>query len=154
MDRTIGLAASFIGVTVVYSVLSTIWVSADPGWYDDLRRPSFQPPDVVFGIIWPLNFLALGVVGVLVSRRAPGPALSLLVAFVVSVVFALGWAYLFYVPHALVAAAISLGLAAILTWVMVVLAWRVAPGFGIGLVVYAGWLTVATVLAAAYAQLN
>jgi translocator protein len=154
MDRTTGLAAGFMGVTLTYAVLSTIWVSTDPGWYDGLRRPSFQPPDIVFGVIWPLNFLALGVVGVLASRRDSGAAGPMLAVFAVSVAFALGWAYLFYVPHALGAAALSLGAAAMLTWIMVALAWRIAPGLGLGLVVYAGWLSVATALARSYAQLN
>lgn len=154
MERTTVLAAGFIIVTLGYAVLSTIWVSSDPGWYDALRKPGFQPPDIVFGIIWPLNFLALGVVGVLVSRRAPESAGTILAVFAVSVGFALGWAYLFYVPHQLGAAAVCLAIAAVLTWLIVALTWRVAPALAIGLLVYAAWMSIATALSVAYSRLN
>jgi tryptophan-rich sensory protein len=51
-----------------YAVLSTVWTGRDPGWYAGLARPSFQPPDLVFALIWPLNFLALFAVGVWFTR--------------------------------------------------------------------------------------
>ena len=70
MDRSSWLAVAFVAVVVVYAGLSTVWVSSDPGWYARLSKPSFQPPDLVFGLIWPLNFLALGLFGVLLARRA------------------------------------------------------------------------------------
>ncbi len=154
MNRSTLLAIGFIAVTVIYAVFSTLWVSSEPGWYAALSKPSFQPPDVVFGVIWPLNFLALAVVGVWSARQGPDTATTMLGVFVVSVAFALGWAYLFYVPHQLVAAAGCLLVAAILTWVLVALAWQIAPGLGLGLVVYAGWMSVATALATSYARLN
>jgi translocator protein len=154
MTRANALALGFVVVTVVYAAVSTVWVSHDPGWYAALRKPSFQPPDAVFGIIWPLNFVAVALVGVLVSRRAPEIAAPMLVIFAVSVCFALAWAFLFYVPHHLAAAAIMLGVAAVLTWVVVALGWRVGPIYGVSLLVYAAWMSIATALATAYARLN
>jgi translocator protein len=149
------ISGAFLVVVVAYAALSTVWVSSDPGWYDRLAKPSFQPPDLVFGLIWPLNFLALGIVGWQLGRTQPsGSALVALGVFAVSVCLALGWAYLFYVPHALVPAAACLAAAAVLTWVLVALAWRAEPWFGIGLLVYAAWLSVATALAVAYARAN
>jgi translocator protein len=154
MDKSALLSGGFIGLTVTYAALSTVWVSSDPGWYSSLHKPNFQPPDIVFGLIWPLNFLALGVVGVMISQRAPARAVTILGVFFISVGFALAWAYFFYVPHQLGVAAIMLGVASVLTWVMVILTWRITPILGAGLLVYAAWLTIATALARAYAQLN
>jgi translocator protein len=76
------------------------------------------------------------------------------VLLTVSVCFALGWAYLFYVPHLLLPAALCLLMAAALTWVLLALAWRANPAYGLGLLVYAVWLSVATALAFSYAQRN
>jgi len=42
-----------------------------------------------------------------------------LAALAVSVGSALTWAYLFYVPHALAAAAIALGVSAVAAWLLV-----------------------------------
>ena len=156
MDRSSWLvAAGLLVVVVAYAVLATLWVSSEPGWYARLDKPAFQPPDVVFGVIWPLNFLALGVVGVLLSRSEPTrTALGLLVLLAVSAGFAVAWAYLFYVPHLLLPAALCLLVAVVLTWALVALAWQANPAYGLALVVYAGWLTVATALAFAYARTN
>jgi translocator protein len=155
MGRSVVLIVGFLAVVAVYAVLSTVWVSADPGWYARLSKPSFQPPDIVFGLIWPVNFITLAVVGVLIARSdRTGVAVITLVTLTFSVAFALGWAYLFYVPHRLGGAAACLAIAALATWVLLGLAWTVRPAYGLSLVVYAGWMTTATALAFGYARLN
>ncbi|MEO5852431.1 MAG: TspO/MBR family protein [Nocardioides sp.] len=151
MSRTVVVATAFVLVVVAYAVLSQAWVSASPGWYAALARPPWQPPDWVFGVIWPLNFLALATTGVVLARSSPDTAVLALVVTVASVVCALLWAYLFYVPHALTASALALGVAAVLTWVLVVVAARGIAWTGLLLTPYAVWMTVATSLAAWYA---
>lgn len=48
-------SAAVVLLVVLYAVGSGIWVSANPGWYAVLVRPSWQPPDVVFALIWPTS---------------------------------------------------------------------------------------------------
>lgn len=147
--------AAWIAVVVVYAGLSSVWTAHDPGWYARLEKPSFQPPDLVFGIVWPLNFLALLVVGAWVTRSSTmtlvWPATLVLAA---SVVAALAWAWLFYVPHRIGAATVALAVAAALTWVLVALVARSLPWAGALLVPYAAWLSVATALSVQYSRLN
>lgn len=89
-------------------------------------------------MIWPLNFLALVVVGVLLARadsvRAVAVAVvragAVLAVLTVSVVLALGRACLFSVPHALSASALSLATSVALTWVVLVLDSQVIGGRG------------------------
>lgn len=152
--RTGVLTGGYLALVGAYAALSTVWVSHDPGWYAGLQRPWFQPPDVVFGIIWPLNFLALAWVGVLLARDEPELGWRLLPVYFLMVVAALSWAYLFYVPHALVAAAIALATAAALTWALVVLLALTRGWWGLLLVPYACWMSVATALSVGYARLN
>jgi tryptophan-rich sensory protein len=127
------------------------WTASDPGWYTGLPRPWWQPPDLVFGVIWPLNFAALCVAGMAVVLNSPlrdvWPWLVLLTA---SVAPAVGWAHEFYAPHHLGRAAILLAGAAILTWLLVVVTATLVPWAGWVLVPYAIWLTVATSLAVGY----
>ncbi len=141
-------------LVVAYAVLANAWNGRDPGWYDRLPTPSFQPPDLVFGLVWPLSFLLLLVAGVTAIRSAtPDQAWTATGVLAASVVLALTWARLFYVPpHRLVAAAAALAGAAALTWVLVVLVARVEVRGGLLLVPYAAWLTVATALAVAYSR--
>jgi tryptophan-rich sensory protein len=47
-------------------------VASDLGpWYDALEKPSWQPPDRAFPIIWTLIFALTALAGVIVWRRAP-----------------------------------------------------------------------------------
>lgn len=147
------LAAGVVVVVLAYAVLATRWISADPGWYDGLTKPAWQPPDWVFGVAWPYNFVALGVAGLTLALQHPGrSSAGWLLLLAVSVGFALGWAYLFYVPpHRLAAAAVSLAVAAALSWGLVALAWRTQAWTGWVLLPYAVWMTVATSLSIGFA---
>lgn len=154
---TAGRVAAAVVVLVVvgaYAALAVRWTATDPGWYAALPRPRWQPPDVVFGVIWPLNFLALCVSGLaVVSRAAPREVAVWLVLLVASAALAVGWAHEFYVPHRLGAAAVLLGAAAVLTWLLVVVTGGLVAWAGWVLVPYAVWLTVATSLAVGYWRL-
>jgi tryptophan-rich sensory protein len=141
-------------VVGAYAALAVRWTATDPGWYAALPRPAWQPPDVVFGVIWPLNFVALCVSGLaVVSQAAPRDIAAWLALLVASVAFAVGWAHAFYVPHHLGRAAVLLACAAILTWLLVVVTHGLVAWAGWVLVPYAVWLTVATSLAVGYWQL-
>ena len=144
-----------VALVVIYAVGSARWVSTNPGWYAGLARPAWQPPDVVFGLIWPYNFVALAVVGVVVAQRgSPTAVTAWLVVGAASVACALAWAYLFYVPHRLGAAAVALAGAALLTAALVGLTWSVTRGGALALVPYLVWVCLATSLAFGYARLN
>ncbi len=151
MSARVALVAATLGVVAVYAVLSGRWVSADPGWYASLPTPSWQPPPWVFGVAWPLNFLALGVAGTVIAWTRPaGESVRFLVVLAVSVVAALTWAHQFYVPHELGRAAVALAVAAVLTWVLALVAGGSITWAGWVLVPYAGWMTVATSLSVGY----
>lgn len=142
-------------LVVAYAVGSGVWVTTSPGWYTSLARPGWQPPDAVFGIIWPYNFVALAVVGVLVAQRGSAATVSAwLTVAAASVICALGWAYLFYVPHRLDAAAVALAVAAALTAVLLGITWAVTRGGALALLPYLVWVCLATSLAIQYARLN
>lgn len=148
-------AISWCGVVVVFATLANAWNAHDPGWYSALERPSFQPPDAVFAVMWPLNFALLLVVGLTFVRTSPaGIAWTATGVLAASVVLALGWAWLFYVPHWLGAAAGCLVGATVLTWVLLVVVARTEVWAGLVLAPYALWLSVATALSVAYARLN
>jgi tryptophan-rich sensory protein len=146
---------AWCALVALFAGLANAWNGHDRGWYAGLERPFFQPPDVVFGVMWPLNFLLLLVVGLTSVRTAPAArgwsATGILAA---SVVLALGWAWLFYVPHLLGPAAACLAGAAVLTWVLLVVVARHETWAGLLLAPYALWLSVATALSVAYARLS
>lgn len=154
MDSRLIVALSTVGVVVLYAALSSYWTSRRPEWYASLPRPRWQPPDIVFAIMWPLNFLALGIASWVMGYTQPRvAAITFGVTLTASVVFSLSWAYLFYVPHRLGMAASSLALACVLNWTLIVIAYNTEPWIGFVLLPYAVWLTIATSLAFGYAHL-
>lgn len=149
--------ATAVGVILVltYAIGSGFWVSNSPGWYSSLNRPPWQPPDYIFGLIWPYNFVVLGIAAVRVSNVLNRSELIIwLTAFALSVIAALSWAYNFYVPHNLQFAAISLAATTLLTLPVLILTFRVSLLLGIALVPYQIWVAIATTLAWGYYTRN
>lgn len=142
-------------LVVVYALGSGVWVSAGREFYLGLNRPPWQPPDVVFGLIWPYNFVVLAVAGVVVAAHASRSSIIWWLALTaLSVVAALTWARMFYVNEALWPAAVALGVATVLTIPVVIITWRTAWWSGALLVPYVLWLGVATSLAVGYSVRN
>jgi tryptophan-rich sensory protein len=150
-------SASVIGIAIVllYAVGSGLWVNTGDGWYRNLNQPSWQPPDFIFGLIWPYNFVVLAIAAVVVSQRASKPVVAIYLAlFAASVVSALVWAYQFYRPHNLVAASIALMVTVLLTVPMTVTLFTVSVPVALAVVPYQVWVAVAATLSWRYSQLN
>ena len=148
---------SVIGVATVfvYAIGSGLWVNTGDNWYRSLNQPPWQPPDFIFGLIWPYNFVVLGIAAVTVSNQlSTTKAIIYLSIFALSVVFALTWAYQFYRPHNLFAASIALALVAILTLPMLFFIYQASLGVFLATIPYQLWVITAAYLSYNYAKLN
>ena len=151
------LVASSIGVALVliYVIGSGLWVNTGDGWYRGLNQPAWQPPDFIFGIIWPYNFIVLGFAAVIVSNRLSAALIATyLTVFAITVACALTWAFQFYRPHNLEAASTALSCVAVLTFVLVVIASRASLPLALALLPYQVWVLIASFLSWTYARLN
>lgn len=149
--------AAIVGIILValYAIGSGFWVSSNSGWYLSLNRPPWQPPSWIFGVIWPYNFIVLGICAFVVARNlTKGLVVTWLALFAVSVIAALLWSYLFYVPHNLTGAAIALPITALITIPITALTFRASIGYGLALLPYQIWVSVASSLAIGYALRN
>ena len=149
------LAGIGIVLVLIYAFGSGFWVSSSPGWYASLNRPPWQPPAFIFGLIWPYNFIMLGVAAFNVAQSLNRiQTISWLTLFALSITAALIWAYQFYVPHNLTFAAIALGVAALLTIPVLYLTFKASLLVGILLIPYQLWVVIATTLAWGYSTRN
>ena len=151
------LLGSVIGIAIVaiYVIGSGLWVNTGDNWYRTLNQPSWQPPGFIFGIIWPYNFIVLGIAAVTIAQRAT-TALSItyLTFFGLSVACALIWAYQFYRPHNLQFAAIALAGTVLLTLPLVMIAFKTSTSIGVALLPYQIWVATAATLSYQYSKLN
>ena len=148
---------SVIGVVIVfvYVIGSGLWVNTGDNWYRSLNQPSWQPPDFIFGLIWPYNFVILGFASVAVANKlSTTNAIVYLSIFALSVAAALTWAYQFYRPHNLYAASIALAVVAILTLPMLYFIYQASVPLFFATIVYQLWVITATYLSFTYARLN
>ncbi len=155
METKYLLAGTGIFLVFAYAIGSGVWVSSSPGWYATLNRPTWQPPDFIFGIIWPYNFVVLGFAAYNVAQSlSRNLAITWIVLFAASVASALTWAYQFYVPHNLSIAATALVITAILTLPVLYLTFKASILLGILLVPYQIWVIIASTLAWGYSTRN
>ena len=155
MDFKFAATAIGISLVLIYAFGSGIWVSSSPGWYSSLNRPPWQPPNFIFGIIWPYNFIMLGVATFNVAQSLNQTQTILWLAFLgASVAAALTWAYQFYVPHNLSLSAVALGIAALLTIPVLYLTFKASLLIGLLLVPYQIWVAIAATLAWGYSTRN
>ena len=152
--KSLGAGAG-IAIVAIYVIGSGLWVNTGDNWYRTLNQPSWQPPGYIFGIIWPYNFIVLGIAAVTIAQRATTTTtLIYLSFFALSVACALIWAYQFYRPHNLEFAVIALFGTALLTLPMLVIAFRTSIPIGIALVPYQVWVATAATLSYQYSKLN
>ena len=144
-----------IAILAAYVIGSGLWVNTGDNWYRTLNQPSWQPPGFIFGLIWPYNFIVLGIaLWVIASKASPVLVATSLVLFAISVAFALRWSYLFYEVHDLKGATVSLFTTVILTIPLLAIAISQSIKVGIALIPYQIWIFTAAALNVSYASNN
>lgn len=126
-----------------------------PGWYAGLAKPSFNPPNQVFGPVWTLLYLLMGVSLYLVWRKPRGRERSGAVRwFFIQLALNVLWSILFFGLHSPWAAFADILLlwAAILAFMLS--SWRISRTSSALMVPYLLWVSFAAVLNLAIALLN
>jgi tryptophan-rich sensory protein len=153
------LAGTALAVTAAAASGSVASPNRTPGWYDRLRKPSFQPPKAAFPIAWTSLYTDIAVTSAnSIDRfREDGrdeDARSYAAALGVNLAINAGWSWLFFRYHKLGASALG---AAALTASSADLVRRAVdadPRKGWALLPYPLWCGFATVLATSIWRLN
>jgi translocator protein len=127
------------------------------GWYQSLRRPPFTPPDWLFGPVWTVLYVTIGVSAWLVWRRvdvAMARKRAALLAWGWQVALNAAWPSAFFGARSP-----GLGVVAILALLVsiVVVIRRFRPlhrGAALLLLPYLGWVCYATYLTVFFWRLN
>ncbi len=79
------------------SGLSTI--DAITNWYQFLAKPSFNPPNWIFGPVWTLLYLMMGISLGIIWHSTNNSRKKAMQLFAVQFVLNLGWSFLFFNLH-------------------------------------------------------
>lgn len=120
---------------------------ATGGWYDRLDVPAFNPPTWVFGPVWTVLYLLIGVAAWLVWRHTDSPQrTTALTWWVVQLVLNAAWTPLFFGAQALWAAFIEI----VVLWVAIIattwMFWLVERPAMLLMLPYLAWVSFAAVL--------
>jgi tryptophan-rich sensory protein len=116
-------------------------------WYAALQKPSWTPPNWLFGPVWSLLYLMMALAAWLVWRRVGiAAAAAPLALFGLQLAFNVAWSGLFFalrMPGAAFAEILVLWAFILATLIAF---WRVSPGAGILMAPYLAWVTLAAAL--------
>jgi tryptophan-rich sensory protein len=144
-----------VGLVFIYAIGAAALSNTGNYWYRSLQQPSWQPPDYVFGLIWPYNFIVLAFAAVyVVNRLTTTNVVIYLSIFAASIIAALSWAYQFYRPHNLSAATVAITFVATLTVPMLYFIYQASKALFLAACVYQIWVIIASLLSYNYARLN
>ena len=130
--------------------------SAIPDWYADLRKPSWQPPNWIFGPVWIMLYLLMGIASLLVWRKgSKGKATRFaLTLYGLQLVANTAWSLLFFGSKRLGWAFAEI----VALWALIAATltafWRIDRRAGLLLVPYQVWVSFAGVLNAAIWRMN
>jgi len=145
----ISFCASFIGSVATFSGDSF-------GWYDSLKKPVFTLPGWVFGPVWTILYLMMGIAAFLVWHKGVSKShvRVALLCFVVQLFFNAAWSPIFFGFNSAGWALLDI----ILLWFAILATvlsfWRVHRIAAVLLLPYIAWVSFAAILNAGIYLLN
>ena len=68
------------------------------GWYRTIAKPSWNPPDAIFGPVWTTLFLMMAIAAWLIWKRGVGRTIPLTL-FGLQLLFNIAWSWIFFGLH-------------------------------------------------------
>jgi benzodiazapine receptor len=148
--------ASSVILSLLIGGVSGIATSGEiNGWYQNLNKPSFNPPNWVFGPVWTLLYLLMGVslylIWILPASKEKNKAI---VVFFVQMTLNFFWSFLFFKFKLMGWAFVEI----VILWVLIIwtisLFYKLKKSAGLINIPYLLWVTFASFLNLAYFLLN
>ena len=137
----------FVVLTVAAG--SLVGYSTIPGpWYQGLQKPSFNPPNWIFGPVWTALYVLIGIAGARVFIRERGNWLPKI--WFLQMALNLVWSPVFFILHRSDLALVVL----IAMLIAITLAWSRDRPSALLFLPYAAWVSFAGLLNGAIWQLN
>ena len=138
MIRNRYLVFLYIFIALVLGGLSSSNTASDP-WYQSLIKSSLNPPGYVFGIVWPILYVLMGVSAFLTYSKVYK-------LFLLQLVFNTMWSWLFFAFHMPVVALLNFWILIALNIKLFVKMLRLDSISGILFIPYIVWLCFASYL--------
>lgn len=142
-------------IIIAFLVLATASSGAifKPGdWYEQLRRPSWTPPNWAFPVVWSILFIAIGVSGWMVwQAQGLGLAMGL---WLLQLIFNAIWSWLFFGRQRMDLAFVDVCALFVTIIAYIAVASQVSQVAALLFVPYAVWVAIAATLNRTVWRLN
>jgi len=129
--------------------------SAVPEWYATLNRPSFNPPNWLFGPVWTTLYTLMGISLFLIWKQIVSKERNIAIfVFFLQLALNFCWSFIFFYFNMIGLALIEIILLWISIVIMLVLFFKIKPIAAYINIPYLLWVTFATILNASYYFLN
>lgn len=127
---------------------SLFTTSSIPTWYASIQKPSFNPPNWVFGPVWTTLFILMGISLFLVWRHgyADRQVKIALVLFAVQLVLNITWSFMFFGLRNPLAGLLEIAVLWISIVLTIVYFYNISRAAGLLLVPYILWVSFAAFL--------
>ncbi|MXO59321.1 tryptophan-rich sensory protein [Altererythrobacter salegens] len=129
--------------------------TAQSPWFEALAKPPTFPPPALFGVVWTVLYVMMGLALALVCAAWGARVRAWAIAvFVVQFLVNLAWSPVFFAMHQITGALAVIAALDVLVVITVLLFWRVRRLAGVLLLPYLAWILFATLLNWQFLQLN
>lgn len=145
-----------IAIPLVSGSLSGLAIAEHiSSWYSTLNKPSFNPPNYLFGPVWSVLYILMGI-GLYLILQTPKSAMRTksILLFAVQLILNLSWSFIFFNAQSPFAALIIIGLLWIAILMMMIYFHTLSPIASYLQIPYLLWVSFASVLNAAIWLLN
>lgn len=126
-----------------------------PEWYATLNRPSFNPPNWIFGPVWTALYILMGISFFLIWKQETSKERNqAILIFFLQLALNFAWSFIFFYFNRIGFALVEIVLLWISIVIMLVWFYKVKPLASYINIPYLLWVTFATVLNAGYYFLN
>lgn len=126
-----------------------------PEWYATLNRPSFNPPNWIFGPVWTTLYILMGISFFLIwKQEASKERNRAILIFLLQLLLNFAWSFIFFYFNMIGLALVEIILLWISIVLMLVVFYKIKPIASYFNIPCLLWVTFATVLNASYYILN
>lgn len=155
MKKIVILIICIIVPLVIGALGGVATTSGLESWYQTIQKPSFNPPNYLFGPVWSLLYILMGISFylILISKNQK-PKTKAIAIFVIQIILNLAWSFIFFKFHLLGWALIEIILIWIAVLAMITIFYRINKVAAFLQIPYLVWVSFASILNGAFWYIN
>ncbi len=155
MNNIIKCILSLVFIIGIGSLGGIFTITEIPNWYAGLNKPSFNPPNWLFGPVWTLLYTLMAISFYLIWKQVDSQQKKLAILFfMVQFILNFCWSMIFFKYHLIGWALVEI----LVMWIFILITifhfWKLSKTAAILLWPYLFWVSFASILNAAIFKLN